>query len=166
MKLQRTLPLLLLLALLAGCGTSSQPSALTAEERTQLYQTAIESARDAEMNEAIGILTDTGDDMTDVIFELLGVTAADMSAFALSVSPMNIKAYGIAAIYPAAGKSDAVLEGLNAFIDRQKQSFEQYLPGPLEVAKNGQVVTSGDYILFCIDGNADAMVEAFNTYAK
>ena len=31
MKLQRTLPLLLLLALLAGCGTSSQPSALTAE---------------------------------------------------------------------------------------------------------------------------------------
>ena len=101
MKLQRTLPLLLLLALLAGCGTSSQPSALTAEERTQLYQTAIESARDAEMNEAIGILTDTGDDMADVIFELLGVTAADMSAFALSVSPMNIKAYGIAAIYPA-----------------------------------------------------------------
>ena len=44
------------------------------------------------MNEAIGILTDTGDDMADVIFELLGVTAADMSAFALSVSPMNIKA--------------------------------------------------------------------------
>ena len=33
MKLQRTLPLLLLLALLAGCGTSSQPSALTAGER-------------------------------------------------------------------------------------------------------------------------------------
>ena len=98
MKLQRTLPLLLLLALLAGCGTSSQPSALTAEERTQLYQTAIESARDAEMNEAIGILTDAGDDMADVIFELLGVTAADMSAFALSVSPMNIKAYGIAAM--------------------------------------------------------------------
>ena len=46
MKLQRTLPLLLRLARLAGCGAARQ--------------TAIESARDAEMNEAIGILTDTG----------------------------------------------------------------------------------------------------------
>ena len=161
MKLQRTLPLLLLLALLAGCGTSSQPSALTAEERTQLYQTAIESARDAEMNEAIGILTDTGDDMTDVIFELLGGTAADMSAFALAVSPMNIKAYGIAAIYPAAGKSDAVLEGLNAFIDRQKQSFEQYLADQYEIASNAHLETLEDgTILLVMCEDQDAVFDA------
>ena len=147
MKLQRTLPLLLLLALLAGCGTSSQPSALTAEERTQLYQTAIESARDAEMN--------------DVIFELLGVTAADMSAFALSVSPMNIKAYGIAAIYPAAGKSDAVLEGLNAFIDRQKQSFEQYLADQYEIAGNARLETLEDgTILLVMCEDQDAVFDA------
>ena len=143
MKLQRTLPLLLLLALLAGCGTSSQPSALTAEERTQLYQTAIESARDAEMNEAIGIL------------------AADMSAFALSVSPMNIKAYGIAAIYPAAGKSDAVLEGLNAFIDRQKQSFEQYLADQYEIAGNARLETLEDgTILLVMCEDQDAVFDA------
>ena len=158
MKLQRTLPLLLLLALLAGCGTSSQPSALTAEERTQLYQTA---TRDAEMNEAIGILTDAGDDMADVIFELLGVTAADMSAFALSVSPMNIKAYGIAAIYPAAGKSDAVLEGLNAFIDRQKQSFEQYLADQYEIAGNARLETLEDgTILLVMCEDQDAVFDA------
>ena len=143
MKLQRTLPLLLLLALLAGCGTSSQPSALTAEERTQLYQTAIESARDAEMNEAIGILTDAGDDMADVIFELLGVTAADMSAFALSVSPMNIKAYGIAAIYP------------------QKQSFEQYLADQYEIAGNARLETLEDgTILLVMCEDQDAVFDA------
>ena len=156
MKLQRTLPLLLLLALLAGCGTSSQPSALTAEERTQLYQTAIESARDAEMNEAIGILTDAGDDMADVIFELLGVTAADNAELGLMVS-----AYGIAAIYPAAGKSDAVLEGLNAFIDRQKQSFEQYLADQYEIAGNARLETLEDgTILLVMCEDQDAVFDA------
>ena len=163
MKLQRTLPLLLLLALLAGCGTSSQPSALTAEERTQLYQTAIESARDAEMNEAIGILTDTGDDMADVIFELLGVTAADMSAFALSVSPMNIKAYGIAAIYPAADKSETVLKGLNAFVDMQKQNFEMYLADQYEIASNARVETLEDgTILMVMCEDQDTVFDAIS----
>lgn len=118
MRLQRTFPLLLFLILLAGCGTSSQPGALAARERTQLCQTAVESARDVEMNEIIGVLTGARDDTTDVIFELLGVAAADMSVFALSVFSMNIKVYGTTAIYPAARESDAVLKGLNAFINR------------------------------------------------
>ena len=101
------------------------------------------------------------DDMADVIFELLGVTAADMSAFALSVSPMNIKAYGIAAIYPAAGKSDAVLEGLNAFIDRQKQSFEQYLADQYEIASNARLETLEDgTILLVMCEDQDAVFDA------
>ena len=164
MKLQRTLPLLLLLALLAGCGTSSQPSALTAEERTQLYQTAIESARDAKMNEAIGILTDAGDDMADVIFELLGVTAADMSAFALSVSPMNIKAYGVAAILPAEGKSEEVLEGVNAFVDQQKQNFQQYLVDQYDIANAAKVETLDDgTILLVMCEDQDTVLDAIKT---
>ena len=40
------------------------------------------------------------------------------------------------------------------------------IPRRMELLENYKLVTSGDYILFCIDGNADAMVEAFNTYAK
>ena len=99
--------------------------------------------------------------MADVIFELLGVTAADMSAFALSVSPMNIKASGIAAIYPAAGKSDAVLEGLNAFIDRQKQSFEQYLADQYEIASNARLETLEDgTILLVMCEDQDAVFDA------
>ena len=92
---------------------------------------------------------------------MLGVTAADMSAFALSVSPMNIKAYGIAAIYPAAGKSDAVLEGLNAFIDRQKQSFEQYLADQYEIAGNARLETLEDgTILLVMCEDQDAVFDA------
>ena len=75
---------LLLCAGLSGCTDSgSQKPSLTPEERTQLYETAITSARDQELNEAIPVLTDASDDTAQLIFPMLGLTAEDMEALAL-----------------------------------------------------------------------------------
>ena len=144
MSRTRIIPLLLSLALLAGCGGREAGPALTAEERTQLYKTAIENARDAETNEAMPVLTDGDGEQLTLYLDLLGLNADDMEAFALSASLMNVRAYGIAAVYPADGRETAVKEGLEGFIDRQMQSFEQYLADQYDVASKARLETLTD----------------------
>ena len=149
MSRTRIIPLLLSLALLAGCGGREAGPALTAEERTQLYKTAIENARDAETNEAMPVLTDGDGEQLTLYLDLLGLNADDMEAFALSASLMNVRAYGIAAVYPADGRETAVKEGLEGFIDRQMQSFEQYLADQFDVASKArlEILTDGTVLL-------------------
>ena len=159
--LSLSLAALMLVAALAGC--SGKPSGgdddkqLTAEERTELYKTAIENARSAEDNEYNPLLTETDDDTASMSFEMLGVTADDMNSFAIAVSMMNVRAYGIAAIYPAADKSETVLKGLNAFVDMQKQNFEMYLADQYEIASNARVETleDGTILMVMCEGQDD-----------
>lgn len=163
--LSLTLAAVMLTAALAGCsGGADQKKELTPEERTTLYETAIESARDAESNEVFAIVTSKDDEMATLLFDLLGVTAEDMSSFAISASPVNVRAYGIAAIYPAADKADAVKEALDGFISRQKQNFEQYLADQYDVASNAKLETleDGAILLVMCDGQ-DAVFDAIKT---
>ena len=133
-----TLSALLLFSALAGCsngGGQESQAVKTPEEYTAAYQSAIEGARDAEMNEAV------------------------------AVSPMNIRAYGIAAVFPAEGKSEEVQEGLQGFIDQQKQSFEQYLADQYDIASAARLETLDDgtiLLVMCEDQDTvfDAIKEA------
>lgn len=158
---RNVLALAVLVALLAGCSGKSDQKELTAEERTRLYRTAIETARDEELNEAMEILTSPEGDLADLIFDMLGVEAADMTAFAISVSPVNIRAYGIAAIFPAAGREDDVRDGLEQFIDNQKESFHQYLEDQYQVASDARLETLEDgTILLVMCEDQDAVFDA------
>ena len=156
---------LLLCTGLSGCTDSgSKEQSLTPEERTQLYETAITSARDQELNEAIPVLTDASDDTAQLIFPMLGLTAEDMEAFAIAVSPMNIRAYAVAAIYPAAGKEDAVQEGLDAFVENRKASFEQYLMDQYDIADSARLETLDDgTVLLVMCPDQDAVFDAIRT---
>ena len=135
---------LLLAFVLTGCAGKKEEQPPTPEERAQLYETAITGARDEETNQALPPITSAEDDRAGMVFAMLGVTPGDMTAYALSVSLMNVRAYAVAAIYPAAGKEDTVLEALRAFVDSQKQSFEQYLADQYEIAVNARVETLED----------------------
>lgn len=98
--MKRIFTLILALSLLAltACsgGGTGETDSLTPEERTQRFVTAITDARSEEDNEYNSILSSADDDTADMTFQLLGVTAEDMESFAISVSLMNVKAYGIA----------------------------------------------------------------------
>ena len=131
---------------------------LAPEERTELYKNAIESARDQEMNEAVPVITSAEDDMADFILPMLGITAENTSSFAVAVSAMNVRAYGIAAVMPAAGEDEAVLEGLNSFIENQRQSFEQYLADQYEVASAARLET--------LDGIGPTLAERIVAYRE
>ncbi|NCB62975.1 MAG: DUF4358 domain-containing protein [Clostridia bacterium] len=175
MKLKRTLSLslaaLMLVSALAGCTSTEKPQESdkikTPEELTTSYKAAIEGARSQEANDAFAIITTPDDNMADMIFEMLGVTADDMTAYAISVSAMNTQAYGIVAIMPAADKSDKVQEGLNAFVEQQKNNFKMYLMGQYDIANAAKVETldDGTILLVMCDGQ-DAILSSIKDALK
>ena len=165
-----TLAAALLLSALAGCsgGGSQESQAVKApEEYTAAYQAAIEGARDDEMNEAVPVITSTDDQMADLVLPMVGITSDNAAAFAVAVSPMNIRAYGIVAVLPAEGKSEEVQEGLQGFIDQQKQSFEQYLADQYDIANAARLETLDDgtiLLVMCEDQDTvfDAIQDALS----
>lgn len=133
---------------------------MTAEERTQRYKEAIENCG-AELVEYNPPITSGDEDMSELTFQLLGVTEEDMEAYAISLSAMNVQAYTIALILPAEGREETVLENVNAYVERQRQSFEFYLADQYEIAQNARVETLEDgTILLVMAENTD---EVYNT---
>ena len=143
---------------LAGCGgKSAQTQDLSPEERTALYQNAIEGARDQETNEAVPVVISEDGDMASLILPMLGITAENTTSYAAAVSAMNVRAYGVAAVMPASGKEDEVRDGLEHFVESQQQSFEQYLADQYEIAKNARLETLADgtlLLVMCPDQDA------------
>lgn len=164
MRKQWMIPLALLVFLTAGCGGMQENKELTAEERTALYQAAIEDARDAEMNEAVPVITSGEADLAPAVFGLLGVAEEDLASYAIAVSPVNVKAYGIAAILPANGREGVVMDGLQAFLDRQKSSFQNYLADQYAIAEKARLETLEDgTILMVMCEDSDQVMERIKT---
>ena len=134
----------LLITALTGCGQKTG-STRTPEELTQLYSQAITESG-GEMVEYNPVITQIDDEneINGMILESMGLKAEDMTAFGVSGSMMSVKAYGIAAVMPAEGKEEAVKEGLQGFIDKQKTNFETYLADQYAVAENARLETLED----------------------
>lgn len=165
--LSLSLSALLLLSALVGCGGSQDASGTatkTPEEYTEAYKTAIEAARDDELNQSVPVVTSTEDETAALVLPLIGVTDENTDAFAVAISPMNVKAYGVAAILPAEGKSEEVLESVNAFVDQQKQSFQQYLVDQYDIANAAKVETLEDgTILLVMCEDQDTVLDSIKT---
>ncbi len=149
---------------LSAC-TKSAGGQMTAQERTDLYSNAITGARSQEENDAFGIITSAEDPDAELIFQLLGLSDGNMESYAISVSPMNVKAYGIAIVMPAQDQEETVRTGLQTFIDTQRMNFEFYLPDQYEVAQNARLEKLDDgalVMVMCEDQDSvyDSIVSA------
>ena len=143
------------MGLLTGCGGDSAQQR-TPEELTQLYTQAITNARDEEMNRYNPVVNSPEGQDFELIMTTLGLKQEDLTAYAVSISLMNVSAYGIAAVMPVAGREEAVIQALQTYIDQTKSSFEFYLPGPFEVASNARLerLTDGTVLMvMCEDQN-------------
>ena len=155
-----TLALALALGLLAGCGGNAR-SEKTPEELAQLYSNAI-TENGGEMVEYNPVITQN-EEQAQIILDALGLTAEDVDAFGVSLSMMNVKAYGIAAVMPAQDKEEAVQSALQGFIDRQKQNFELYLQDQYEIAGSARLETLKDgTVLMVMCEDQDTVFDAIS----
>ena len=141
---------------------SDEPSTAPETEApaTSVLADAITSSRTDEENEAYPVFSDKAA-IEDAYYQVVGFTAADVDDIAMSVSLINIKAYGIVIARPAEGCADTVKAGLQAFIDTQCANFETYLADQYEIAKNAKLETLDDgTIVMVMCENADTVYEA------
>lgn len=157
----------IVIASLSGCAAKSGND-MSAAELEKLYSDAITGARDDELNEAYPVTlgsNDVSDEVVaDMLNQLLGFSAEDAYACAISVSLMNTQAYGIVAVKPAEGKEDTVKDGLQGFIDQQCANFELYLADQYDIAKSARLETLDDgtvLMVMCPDQDT-----VFNSIAK
>ncbi|MCI2105225.1 MAG: DUF4358 domain-containing protein [Intestinimonas sp.] len=161
MKMKRFfLPLTLLALVLSGCTrTTANPSqdVKTPEEITQNFVSAIQSARSEADNTNYPLITTSGDQYADEIFPLLGVTADDMTSYAISISSVNTNAYAIALIRPAADKNDTVKKGLDSYVSSQKQTYQDNGADQYDIANAAKVekLSDGTYLLVMCDKSDD-----------
>lgn len=161
------LVLCIVLASLSGCAAQSGND-MSAEELEKLYSDAITAARDDELNEVFPVTLgseDIDDEVVaDMLSQLLGFSTEDAYASAISVSLMNVQAYGIVAVKPAEGKEDTVKDGLQGFIDQQCANFEMYLADQYDIAKSARLETLDDgtvLLVMCPDQDS-----VFDSIAK
>ncbi len=144
MKKVLSFALAMSMLVLSGCSSQSTTSEKTPEELTTLYSESI-TANGGEMVEYNPVITEAKEeDGSAFLLETMGLNPEDMTAFGISASMMNVKAYGIAAVMPAEGKEEAVKTALQGYIDTQKMNFEFYLVDQYEVANSARLETLED----------------------
>ena len=179
LKLIALMSALLIGASLAACGSSAPQ--LSAEELGNKFEQSIYDAVGGKEN-AQPALTNNSDFMfliaqdpsllgqegfteeelkanfpsyVSMMMDTLGLKTEDMSAYALSVNMINIKAYAIAVIRPAEGKEQAVVDAVNQYVANVQKSFEQYLQDQYEISKTAKVEVQKDgtvVLVMCEDG--------------
>ena len=129
---------------LVGCGGGSSAGSQSTEPKD--YTQILHDARSEEENEYNMIFTETDGKYTaqyggaediepeqldssvkEMLLPILGLEPEMYEDFAASVSAMMVRSYGVAIVKPAEGKTQEVVDALQAFVDGQRQAMENYL---------------------------------------
>ena len=102
----------------------------------------------------------------DTLTALYGISADDLETYVGKVPMMNVQATEFYIAKVKSGKMDTVKAGIAKRQADLVKEWEQYLPEQLELVKNYQLVTNGDYVMFAVSSYGDQVVEIFNNCTK
>ena len=166
----------ILMLALVGCGTSGSSSASAKKDYTQI----LHDARSDEDNDYLMIFTkgkdgkftaqygysaeyeadQLSDEVANMMMPLLGLEDGMYDDFAASVSGMMVSVYGVAIVKPAEGRTQDVVDAMDAYVQSQQKAMERYLEDQYEIASAARVVTvpTGEVVMVCCE-DSDTVLE-------
>lgn len=161
------------LLVFTGCGSKKDT---TPKDYTQI----IHDAREAEDNDYYMIFSPAedgkftaqygysaeyeadqlSDEVANMMMPLLGLEDDMYDDFAASVSGMMVRVYGVAIVKPAEGKTQDVVDALDAYVQSQQKSMEHYLEDQYQIASAARVATvpTGEVVMVCCE-DSDTVFE-------
>lgn len=166
----------LCLLALVGCSAGSKADSATPKDYSQI----IHDARTDEDNEYDMIFTkgedgkftaidgysaeyeadQLSDEVANMMMPLLGLEDDMYEDFAASVSGMMVRVYGVAIVKPAEGKTQDVVDAMDAYVQSQQKSMEHYLEDQYQIASAARVATvpTGEVVMVCCE-DSDTVFE-------
>ena len=165
-----------ILLALVGCSAGSKADSSAPKDYSQI----IHDARTDEENEYDMIFTkgedgkftaidgysaeyeadQLSDEVANMMMPLLGLEDDMYDDFAASVSGMMVRVYGVAIVKPAEGKTQDVVDALDAYVQSQQKSMEHYLEDQYQIASAARVATvpTGEVVMVCCE-DSDTVFE-------
>ena len=180
MTMKRILAALLaagcVLLILAGCGKGGKTDSAPKD-----YTQILHDARTAEDNDVYMIFSpdkdgrftarygysssynaeDLNSEIENMLLPLLNLPDGSYTDFAASLSSMMVQSYGVAIVKPADGKTQDVVDAMDAYILGQQQAMEHYLEDQYQIASSARVATvpTGEVVMVCCE-NSGAVMDA------
>ena len=100
------------------------------------------------------------DEIENMLWPLLGLEDDMVEDFAASVSGMMVSVYGVAIVKPAEGKTQDVVDAMDAYVQSQQKSMEHYLEDQYQIASAARVATvpTGEVVMVCCE-DSDTVFE-------
>ena len=165
---------------LVGCSAGSKADSAAPKDYSQI----LHDARTDEENEYDMIFTkgedgkftaqygysasypaeDLNDEIQNMLLPLLDLPEGSYTDLAASLSAMMVQSYGVAIVKPAEGKTQEVVDAMDAYIQNQQQTMEHYLEDQYQIAASAKVATvpTGEVVMVCCE-NSDAVMNAIKT---
>ena len=93
-------------------------------------------------------------------FRMLDLAETDLKAYAIGMTPMTDRAYGVMILKPVDGVAkDKVKESLIALKEDTAELFKDNMPDQYDIAKSAIIGELGDYIYFVMTNDYKAVVD-------